>query len=117
MAAFVARFFLGPQPLPAYEMAAAVSVLIIACPGALGLATPISLTTAAGRGAQAGVPTLAAALEKGSEHPLAEAIVDGAAAGGITAGVTEGFDTVSGTGVRGKIGVRGRLGHCGDDAG
>mgnify|MGYP000509270165 FL=1 len=45
----------GPDPALAFAVTAAVSVLIIACPCALGLATPISITTAAGRGAQAGV--------------------------------------------------------------
>ena len=149
LAAFAAWMLIGPQPAFVYAMAAAVSVLIIACPCALGLATPISITTAAGRGAQAGVLikdaealermasvdtlivdktgtltmgkpvltdtlalgaideatilTLAAALEKGSEHPLAEAIVEGAAAKGIGAGNTEGFEAVTGKGVRGKV--------------
>ncbi len=122
--AFVVWLVLGPDPALVFAVASAVSVLIIACPCALGLATPISITTAAGRGAQAGVlikdaealermaavdtlivdktgtltegrPRLtdaialsdvaasdllaiAAALERGSEHPLAEAIVEGA---------------------------------------
>jgi Cu+-exporting ATPase len=152
VAAFVAWFLLGPSPALAYGVTAAVSVLIIACPCALGLATPISITTAAGRGAQAGVLikdaealelmagvdtlivdktgtltegrpaltdvvllggadeatilTLAAALEKGSEHPLAEAIVAGAAARGIAAGSTTGFEAVTGMGVRGVVGGR-----------
>ncbi len=121
--AFVVWLVLGPDPALVFAVASAVSVLIIACPCALGLATPISITTAAGRGAQAGVlikdaealermaavdtlivdktgtltegrPRLtdaialsdvaasdllaiAAGLERGSEHPLAEAIVEG----------------------------------------
>ena len=53
--AFVAWLSFGPEPALVFAIASAVSVLIIACPCALGLATPISITTAAGRGAQAGV--------------------------------------------------------------
>jgi Cu+-exporting ATPase len=142
----------GPEPALVFAVAAAVSVLIIACPCALGLATPISITTAAGRGAQAGVlikdaeamermaavdvlivdktgtltegrPKLtdvivlgaideayllaiAAALERGSEHPLAEAIVEGALARGAeTLGAT-GFEAVTGKGVQGRVAGR-----------
>ncbi|WP_138933059.1 heavy metal translocating P-type ATPase [Roseovarius arcticus] len=150
--AFGAWLIWGPQPALVFAIASAVSVLIIACPCALGLATPISITTAAGRGAQAGVLikdaealermagvdtlivdktgtltmgkpkltdvvvlanedesailTLAAALEKGSEHPLAEAVVDGAKERGVTAGDTEGFEAVTGKGVRGRVNGR-----------
>ncbi|MGB5557615.1 MAG: copper-translocating P-type ATPase, partial [Paracoccaceae bacterium] len=139
----------GPDPALAFAIAAAVSVLIIACPCALGLATPISITTAAGRGAQAGVLIkdaealermakvdtlivdktgtltegkpkltdtvtfgdmreedllrLAASLERGSEHPLAEAIVDGAKAKGLDLAQTTDFDAVTGKGVRGTV--------------
>ena len=152
IAAFAAWMIWGPAPALAYAITAAVSVLIIACPCALGLATPISITTAAGRGAQAGVLikdaealermagvdtlivdktgtltmgkpaltdvvvlagadeaailTLAAALEKGSEHPLAEAIVAGAKAKGIAAGEIVGFEAVTGKGVQGVVGGR-----------
>ena len=152
VAAFAAWMLWGPVPALAYAVTAAVSVLIIACPCALGLATPISITTAAGRGAQAGVLikdaealermagvdtlivdktgtltmgkpaltdvvvlagvdeaailTLAAALEKGSEHPLAEAIVAGAKARGIEAGDTAAFEAVTGKGVQGSVGGR-----------
>src|SRR3546814_17700223 len=53
--AFAAWSFWGPAPALAYGLVAAVSVLIIACPCALGLATPMSIMTATGRGAQAGV--------------------------------------------------------------
>ncbi|HVY19433.1 MAG TPA: heavy metal translocating P-type ATPase [Bauldia sp.] len=53
--AFVVWFFAGPQPSLAYGLVAALSVLIVACPCALGLATPISIMVAAGRGAEAGV--------------------------------------------------------------
>ncbi|MGF1622367.1 MAG: heavy metal translocating P-type ATPase [Rhodomicrobiaceae bacterium] len=147
--AFIAWLSLGPEPALAYAIAAAVSVLIIACPCALGLATPISITTAAGRGAQAGVliknaealermakvdtlivdktgtltegqPKLtdvialadmdenavlaaAAALEKGSEHPLADAILAGAEDRGVKAGSAQDFEAVTGKGVRGAV--------------
>ncbi|PCJ73536.1 MAG: copper-translocating P-type ATPase [Rhodobacteraceae bacterium] len=146
---FVVWMTYGPDPAFAFAVVAAVSVLIIACPCALGLATPISITTAAGRGAQAGVlikdaeslermnvidtlivdktgtltegkPKLtdvialadsdeeailvtAAALEKGSEHPLAEAIVEGAKERGIQAGAIDAFEAVTGKGVQGEV--------------
>ncbi len=152
LAAFAAWLTIGPLPGFVFAMAAAVSVLIIACPCALGLATPISITTAAGRGAQAGVLikdaealermaavdtlivdktgaltegrpkltdvlalgdetedtvlTLAATLEKGSEHPLAEAIVASAAERGLAPGETEGFEAVTGKGVQGVVNGR-----------
>ena len=125
VAAFAAWAIWGPEPRLAYGLVAAVSVLIIACPCALGLATPMSIMVGVGRGAQAGVliknaealerlekvdtlvvdktgtltegkprvvaikPApgsrrrellrLAASLERGSEHPLAAAIVSAAA--------------------------------------
>jgi Cu+-exporting ATPase len=150
--AFVAWLMVGPEPALTFAIVSAVSVLIIACPCALGLATPISITTAAGRGAQAGVLikdaealermarvdtvivdktgtltegkpqltdvvvtegfdenemlSLATALERGSEHPLAEAIVAGARARGLDPGRASEFDAVTGKGVTGIVGGR-----------
>jgi Cu+-exporting ATPase len=150
--AFVMWMIFGPEPVLVFAIASAVSVLIIACPCALGLATPISITTAAGRGAQAGVLikdaealermagvdtlivdktgtltmgqpkltdtvalgdiseadilSLAAALERGSEHPLAEAIVEGAEAQGAARQEAADFEAVTGKGVRGTVGGR-----------
>jgi Cu+-exporting ATPase len=147
--AFVTWLTVGPDPALTYAIVSAVSVLIIACPCALGLATPISITTAAGRGAQAGVLikdaealermarvdtvivdktgtltegkpkltdviathghnedevlSLAAALERGSEHPLAEAIVAGAQDRGLVPGRAGEFDAVTGKGVIGTV--------------
>ncbi len=152
VSAFLVWLTVGPEPALVFAIAAAVSVLIIACPCALGLATPISITTAAGRGAQAGVlikdaealermagvdtlivdktgtltmgkPKLtdvialgnftegyllsvADALERGSEHPLAEAIVEGAAAQGADKLEATDFEAITGKGVRGRIGGR-----------
>jgi len=148
--AFGAWMIVGPEPRLAHALIAAVAVLIIACPCALGLATPMSIMIATGRGAQEGVlikdaealerfskvdtlivdktgtltegkPRLtdavalggigesrllsaAASLERGSEHPLAEAIVAGAEERGIgTADVTS-FEAVTGKGVSGLVG-------------
>ena len=145
--AFVAWMVIGPESGFLYAVAAAVSVLIIACPCALGLATPISITTATGRGAQVGVLVkggevlermarvdtlvidktgtltlgkpvltdvagrdevlaLAAAVEAGSAHPLAEAILAGAKARGITVPPCEEFAAVTGKGVQGLVAGR-----------
>ncbi len=152
-----------PQPALAYAIASAVSVLIIACPCALGLATPISITTAAGRGALAGVlikdaealermagvdvlvvdktgtltegkPSLTdvvtigetaetemlalvRGLESGSEHPLAEAIVEGITARDIEAAPVAEFEAVTGKGVsRPFRRYQTRARQCRDDA-
>jgi len=147
--AFVIWSNWGPPPAMAFALVAAVSVLIIACPCALGLATPMSIMTATGRGAQAGVLIkdaeslerfasvgtlivdktgtltegkpelvavfpeagmdearllrLAASLEQGSEHPLAEAIVAGAESHGVVLSPVEGFEAVTGMGVKGRV--------------
>lgn len=146
----------GPEPAMAYALVNAVAVLIIACPCALGLATPMSIMVGTGRGAQAGVlirdaealetmekvdtlvldktgtitegkPKLvvvkafsgftendvlryAAALEKGSEHPLASAVVAGASTRGINSlpSVQE-FQSVTGQGVQGQVDGRATL--------
>jgi Cu+-exporting ATPase len=152
VATFLVWWFVGPEPRLAYALISAVSVLIIACPCALGLATPISIMVASGRGAQLGVlfrdaeaieslreidtlvvdktgtltigrPSLhrviavapstegevlalAAALEKSSEHPLARAIVDGAADRKVAPAVATDIQSVTGKGVTGRQAAR-----------
>jgi Cu+-exporting ATPase len=147
--AAVAWALVGPEPRFAYALVAAVSVLIIACPCALGLATPMSIMVGVGRGARAGVliknaealerfervdtlvfdktgtltegrpavtairPApgvaesellrLAASLERGSEHPLADAIVRAARDRGLVLSEASDFDSPVGRGVLGTV--------------
>jgi Cu+-exporting ATPase len=147
--AFVVWMWLGPEPRFAHAIINAVAVLIIACPCALGLATPVSIMVATGKGATSGVlfknaeaievmkkvdalvvdktgtltvgkPKLvevmpvegwdkeavlkyAASIERGSEHPLAEAVVAGAEEKGIVPADVESFQSITGKGVTGQI--------------
>jgi Cu+-exporting ATPase len=146
---FAVWSLVGPEPRMAHALVSAVAVLIIACPCALGLATPLSIMVATGKGASAGIlfrnaeaievmrtvdtlvvdktgtltegkPRLvtlrpvsglgdddlvriAAGLERGSEHPLAAAIVKGAAERSIVPAEVRDFNSVTGKGVVGVI--------------
>ena len=148
--AFAAWAMFGPEPRFAYGLVAAVSVLIIACPCALGLATPMSIMVGVGRGARAGVLIknaealermekidtlvvdktgtltegkpkvvavvalpgfdddqvlkLAASVERGSEHPLATAIIAAAQERKIELAPVRGFDAPAGKGIIGMVG-------------
>ncbi len=152
IATFVVWGTWGPEPRLAHAVINAVSVLIIACPCALGLATPMSIMVGTGRGATAGVliknaealeimervdtlvadktgtltegrprlvgvvPAdgfdpdevlrLGASLERASEHPLASAIVAGAASKKIELSDVSDFRSVTGKGVIGTVGGR-----------
>ena len=149
---FLAWGFFGPHPSWVYGLVNAVAVLIIACPCALGLATPMSIMVATGKAATQGVLfrdaaaienfrkvdtlivdktgtltegkpkfdrvvacagfteedvlQLAASLDQGSEHPLADAIVKAARERGLILDKVEGFESSTGIGVRGSVGAR-----------
>ena len=142
-------FVLGPDPKLTHALVAFITVVVISCPCAMGLATPTAIMVGTGKGAEAGIlirggealelvagiqavvfdktgtltrgrPTLgevvaapgfstdevldiAASVERGSEHPLAAAILARADAAGLGKRAVEGFEAVAGRGVRGRV--------------
>ncbi len=145
-------FVLGPDPKATHALVAFITVVVISCPCAMGLATPTAIMVGTGKGAEAGIlirggealelvagiqavvfdktgtltrgrPTLgdvvaatgfatdevldiAASVERGSEHPLAAAILARADAAGLGQRPVDGFEAVAGRGVRGRVGGR-----------
>jgi Cu+-exporting ATPase len=151
-ATFAVWLAAGPEPRLTHALVAFITVVVIACPCAMGLATPTAIMVGTGKGAQAGIlirggealelaahvgavifdktgtltrgrPSLsgvvpaapftaeevldaAACVERGSEHPLAAAIIAGAESRDLGAGVVDSFAAVAGRGVRGRVGGR-----------
>ena len=152
-ATFAVWFVLGPEPRLTHALVAFITVVVISCPCAMGLATPTAIMVGTGQGAEAGIlirggetlelaarvdavvfdktgtltrgrPSLgevraapgftaeevldlAASVERGSEHPLAAAILARADESNLGRRGVEGFEAVAGRGVRGRVGDRG----------